>query len=62
MDNRRTFLKKQEGIALESELARALKKYQVICYPGAVLQWQVVPGVLRNKWFEPRHIQHQIAR
>ena len=54
---------KQEGIALESELALDLEEIQNHHLSWA--QWfndKFVPGVLRNKWFEPRHIQHQIAR
>ena len=54
---------KKEGIALESELALDLEEI-----PHHHLSWaqwfndKFVPGVLRNKWFEPRHLQHQIAR
>jgi hypothetical protein len=51
------------GIVLEGELAAELE-----ILPSHHLSWaqefkdRVVPGVLRNKWFERRHIQHQIAR
>lgn len=54
---------KQEGIALESELALDLE--EIHHHHLSWSQWfndKFVPGVLRNKWFEPRHIQHQIAR
>lgn len=54
---------KQEGIALESELALDIK--EISHHHLSWAQWfndRFVPGVLRNKWFEPRHMQHQIAR
>ena len=54
---------KAEGIALESE--HALDIEGITHHHLSWAQWfndRFVPGVLRNKWFEPRHIQHQIAR
>lgn len=54
---------RKEGIALESELALELE--EIHRHHLSWAQWfndKFVPGVLRNKWFEPRHLQHQIAR
>ena len=54
---------RKEGIALESELALDIEEIPQHHFSWA--QWfndKFVPGVLRNKWFEPRHLQHQIAR
>ncbi len=54
---------RQKGIALESELALDID--QIAQHHLSWAQWfndRFVPGVLRNKWFEPRHMQHQIAR
>lgn len=51
------------GVALESELALALER--VRDHHMSWAQWfddSRAPGVLRNKWFERRHMQHQIAR
>lgn len=51
------------GIVLEGESAADIENI-----PSNHLSWaqwfsdKYVPGVLRNKWFERRHIQHQIAR
>lgn len=51
------------GIALEGELPADLE-----LLPTQHLSWaqwfgdKYVPGVLRNKWYERRHMQHQIAR
>ena len=51
------------GLVLESEL-----KLPVESIPGHHLSWaqwvedSPVPGVLRNKWYERRHMQHQIKR
>lgn len=51
------------GIVVEGELAAELE-----VLPTHHLSWaqefgdKYVPGILRNKWFERRHIQHQIAR
>ncbi len=51
------------GVALESELALAVSS--VHDHHLSWAQWfrdSEVPGVLRNKWFERRHMQHQIHR
>jgi formylglycine-generating enzyme required for sulfatase activity len=51
------------GVALESELALPLQNIHDHHLSWA--QWfqdRPVPGVLRNKWFEPRHMQHQTHR
>jgi hypothetical protein len=51
------------GVALESELALQVERVHDHHFSWA--QWfadSYVPGVLRNKWFEPRHLQHQIKR
>jgi formylglycine-generating enzyme required for sulfatase activity len=51
------------GIVLEGEFAADLENLSANHLSWA--QWfgdRYVPGVLRNKWFERRHIQHQIAR
>ncbi len=51
------------GVALESELALAVDR--VHDHHLSWAQWfqdSPVPGVLRNKWFERRHMQHQIHR
>jgi formylglycine-generating enzyme required for sulfatase activity len=51
------------GIVLEGELAAELEML-----PTHHLSWaqdfmdKYIPGVLRNKWYEPRHLQHQINR
>lgn len=51
------------GIVVEGEIALELDHL-----PSHHLSWaqefgdKYVPGVLRNKWYEPRHIQHQISR
>jgi len=53
----------KQGIALESE--RALDVEDIHSHHLSWAQWfndKFVPGVLRNKWFERRHMQHQIAR
>ncbi len=53
----------KQGIALESELA--LDVEEIGQHHLSWAQWfndKFIPGVLRNKWFEPRHMQHQIAR
>ncbi|MEO8474689.1 MAG: SUMF1/EgtB/PvdO family nonheme iron enzyme [Chryseolinea sp.] len=54
---------REKGICLESELALDVDLIEV--HHASWAQWfddRFVPGVLRNKWFEPRHMQHQIAR
>lgn len=51
------------GVALESELALPLERIHDHHLSWA--QWfadSEAPGVLRNKWFERRHQQHQIKR
>lgn len=51
------------GIVVEGEIALELENL-----PTHHLSWaqdfgdKYIPGVLRNKWYEPRHIQHQISR
>lgn len=51
------------GIVVEGEIALELEHL-----PSHHLSWaqefgdKYVPGILRNKWYEPRHIQHQISR
>jgi len=53
----------QPGVVLESELALPLGNIH-----DHHMSWaqgftdSTVPGVLRNKWFERRHMQHQIKR
>ncbi len=51
------------GVALEGEVALPIDR--VHDHHLSWAQWFVdseVPGVLRNKWFERRHMQHQIRR
>lgn len=51
------------GVALEGEGALPLERIHDHHLSWA--QWfqdSAVPGVLRNKWFERRHLQHQIRR
>ena len=51
------------GVALEGELALPLE--HVHDHHLSWAQWfndSEAPGVLRNKWFERRHMQHQIKR
>lgn len=51
------------GVILESE--NALPLGRVHDHHASWAQWfndSPVPGVLRNKWFERRHLQHQIKR
>jgi formylglycine-generating enzyme required for sulfatase activity len=51
------------GLALESEAALPLE--QICDHQLSWAQWfedKDPPGVLRNKWFEPRHVLHQINR
>jgi formylglycine-generating enzyme required for sulfatase activity len=51
------------GIVMEGELA--LPVTQISDHHLSWAQWFVdsqAPGILRNKWFEPRHIQHGISR
>lgn len=54
---------RQSGVILESELALSID--QISDHHASWAQWfndQHTPGILRNKWFEQRHMQHQIAR
>jgi formylglycine-generating enzyme required for sulfatase activity len=51
------------GVVLESELA--LPVADIAAHHMSWAQWFTdshAPGVLRNKWFERRHMQHQINR
>jgi formylglycine-generating enzyme required for sulfatase activity len=51
------------GVVLESELALPLEN--IHDHHMSWAQWfsdSEVPGVLRNKWFERRHMQHQVRR
>jgi len=51
------------GVVLESELALPLER--IADHHMSWAQWFLdspAPGVLRNKWFERRHMQHQIHR
>lgn len=51
------------GAALEGEIALPLER--VHDHHLSWAQWfpdSRAPGILRNKWFEPRHLQHQIRR
>jgi formylglycine-generating enzyme required for sulfatase activity len=51
------------GTVLEGEIALPLER--VADHHMSWAQWfgdSAVPGVLRNKWFERRHMQHQISR
>ncbi len=53
----------RRGVVLEGEIALPLER--VHDHHMSWAQWFVdseVPGVLRNKWFERRHMQHQIKR
>jgi hypothetical protein len=53
----------KSGVVLESELA--LPVQDIATHHMSWAQWfpdQAVPGILRNKWFERRHIQHGISR
>lgn len=51
------------GVVLESELALPIE--EISTHHMSWAQWfddSAVPGILRNKWIEPRHIQHGISR
>ena len=53
----------RRGVVLESEIALPLDR--IHDHHASWAQWfgdRRTPGVLRNKWFERRHLQHQIAR
>ena len=60
---RRRLDRVRPGLLLESELALPLEA--IADHHLSWAQWfqdSRVPGVLRNKWFERRHVQHQIKR
>jgi formylglycine-generating enzyme required for sulfatase activity len=51
------------GVVLESELA--LPAEEIYSHHMSWAQWfydSHTPGILRNKWIEPRHMQHSINR
>lgn len=51
------------GVVLESELALPIEG--ISTHHMSWAQWfndSAAPGLLRNKWIEPRHIQHGISR
>jgi hypothetical protein len=49
------------GISLESEILMPLERIDT--HPSSWAQgFEDAPGVLRNKWFERRHMQHRIKR
>ena len=53
----------RKGVVLESELSLPVE--EISFHHMSWAQWfqdSAVPGVLRNKWIEPRHIQHGISR
>lgn len=53
----------RKGVVLESELDLPVK--DIASHHCSWAQWfedSEVPGILRNKWFESRHMQHQIKR
>jgi formylglycine-generating enzyme required for sulfatase activity len=53
----------RSGVVLEGEIALPVER--VFDHHLSWAQWFQdlrVPGVLRNKWFERRHLQHQIRR
>ncbi len=53
----------KSGVVLESELALPVK--DIATHHMSWAQWfpdSNAPGILRNKWFERRHIQHGISR
>lgn len=53
----------RKGVVLEGEIALPL--HRVADHHLAWAQWfqdSEAPGVLRNKWFERRHVMHQIQR
>jgi len=67
MQQARAFRKRLDltrpGVVLESELALPLAA--IAEHHMSWAQWfqdSAAPGVLRNKWFERRHMQHQIHR
>ncbi|MBO9574032.1 MAG: hypothetical protein J7497_17730, partial [Chitinophagaceae bacterium] len=51
------------GITLEGELPAELDVLSTHHLSWAQeFQDRYIPGILRNKWFEPKHMQHQISR
>lgn len=53
----------KKGVVLESELALPVE--DISSHHMSWAQWfqdSKAPGILRNKWFERRHIQHGISR
>jgi len=53
----------KSGVVLESELALPVE--DIATHHMSWAQWfpdKNAPGILRNKWFEHRHIQHGISR
>jgi formylglycine-generating enzyme required for sulfatase activity len=51
------------GVVLEGEIALPVERVRDHHFSWAQgFQDRSVPGVLRNKWFERRHLQHQINR
>lgn len=53
----------RKGVVLESELALPVE--DISRHHMSWAQWfydSPVPGILRNKWIEPRHMQHGISR
>ena len=53
----------REGVVLESELALPVES--IYSHHASWGQWfedGYTPGILRNKWIEPRHVQHAINR
>ncbi|HTQ10705.1 MAG TPA: SUMF1/EgtB/PvdO family nonheme iron enzyme [Fimbriimonadaceae bacterium] len=62
-DLREAVDRKRPGVVLESELA--LPVDQIATHHASWAQWfddSEAPGVLRNRWFEQRHMQHMIRR
>lgn len=53
----------RRGVILEGEISLALENiHDHHCSWAQEFKDSAVPGVLRNKWFERRHLQHQIKR
>lgn len=54
---------RRKGVVLESELSLPIEG--IGSHHMSWAQWMAgedAPGILRNKWFERRHMQHQISR
>jgi len=63
LDLRTEVSKARSGVTFESELALPIEGLELNNASWA--QWfdyGEVPGVLRNRWFEPRHMMHMIRR